>query len=203
MWLYKLVNRLNGNFYIGVTMNLKARMKLHKNSKGTVTICNAIKKYGWENFDLFILRDDIQTKEEMFRLEKETIALLNPPYNETEGGEGISGFKHSDQTKKKMSESAKNVTRKPLSIEHRLNISKGCKGKLKGRPSKSHLLNMSLWQKGKKKGPCSEETKRKISESNMGNQNMLGKKHSEETKRKMAESRRRVAKQKRDNTTIK
>lgn len=186
MWCYKLINKTNGNFYIGVTINLKARMKLHKNSKGKVTICNAISKYGWENFDVIIMKDHIKTKDEMFKLEKFLIKELKPPYNETDGGEGTSGFKHSEETKKKMSESAKKVIRKPMSQSHKDAIGKALKGKKGAIHSLEARLNNSLRQLGKKRKPTSEATKLKISIANQGNKSMLGKTHSEETKLKMS-----------------
>lgn len=50
------------------------------------------------------------------------------------------------------------------------------------------MKGKASWNKGKKLSPLSEEHKRKISEANMGNQNMKGKHHSEEAKKKMSEA---------------
>ena len=76
------------------------------------------------------------------------------------------GKHHSEEIRKKMSESHKGIS---LSEEHRKSM--------RGRPA---------WNKGI---PCSEETKRKISEANKGNPGPWeGKQLSEETKRKISEA---------------
>lgn len=83
--------------------------------------------------------------------------------NQTFGGEGISGLKHSDITKQKISEGEKGKT---VSEETR--------------------KKQSDAQKGKK---LSDETKNKISKSMKGENNpMYSKHHNEETKQKISES---------------
>jgi len=92
-------------------------------------------------------------------------------YNSTIGGEGSIGYKHTDETKKKMSQSGKG---KKLSEEHK--------------------KKLSLSGKGRK---LSDKTKRKISQSNKGrkhsekhkkriSQSHKGKKLSEEHKKKLS-----------------
>ena len=54
-------------------------------------------------------------------LERSFIQKYNPKFNYTEGGEGILGFKHSNKTKKKISES---LNGKYFSEEHKEKISK-------------------------------------------------------------------------------
>ena len=75
------------------------------------------------------------------------------------------GKKHSDNTKRKMSEAKKGMK---MSEEIRVKISRAMKGR-----------------------PKSAEKKRKISEANKGNKNHLGKHHSAEARRKMSEARKR------------
>ena len=83
--------------------------------------------------------------------------------NLTDGGEGMSGWVPSEETKRKIGESNKGKTR---SEETKRKISKANKGKI-----------------------LSEETKRKIGELNKGELNpMFGKTRSEETKRKIGEA---------------
>ena len=73
---------------------------------------NAIQKYGWDNFEHEILFDGL-TKEEAEQKEIELIAYYNSNnkdygYNLSSGGEsGSKGYKHTDETKKRMSENRK------------------------------------------------------------------------------------------------
>lgn len=105
------------------------------------------------------------------------------------------GFKHNLETRKKIADSHKGVK---LSIEHRLACSKAHIGNVGGMLGKKHTEqaknkmsishigykhtlearhNMSKAQRGLKKAACSEETKRKISETKTGVK--LSKEHSE------------------------
>lgn len=101
--------------------------------------------------------------------------------NRTDGGEGCSGFIHSDEARRKISESKKGKKRGPQSEEHRRRISESMKGKS---PSEEHRKKLSEAKKGITK---SEETRRKLSEAKKGNQNGKGKR-SEETRMKMSEA---------------
>jgi hypothetical protein len=130
-------------------------------------------------------------------------------HNKTNGGDGISGYTHSEQTKQKQSIAAKR--RKPVSIEVRKkmsermrNLSKEERLKLsfprKNRPlSDNHKLKISLSGIGRvvttetrrkiaiaKTGKRpSKETIQKLSESHLGISNGN---HSQETKNKISES---------------
>jgi len=85
--------------------------------------------------------------------------------NLTEGGEGTSGYKLSEETKKKMSE-AKKGKKRIFSEEHKKNISKGKighKGYWEGKElSEETRAKMSAAKKGKKKGPISEKRRQAI-----------------------------------------
>lgn len=86
-------------------------------------------------------------------------------------------FSHSEEAKRKMSESHKG---KKASNEAKENMSKASKGKPK---SESHRRKIGESNKGKKKGSQSQQTKDKISIAITGDKNgFFGKKHSEETK---------------------
>jgi hypothetical protein len=91
-------------------------------------------------------------------------------------GKKFSGWKHKDETRKKLSELKKG---KKLSEDHKKRLSEFRKGiKL----SEETRKKMSESRKGKKVRPFTEESRRNMSEA------QKGKKLSEETKRKISES---------------
>lgn len=118
-------------------------------------------------------------------------------YNYTDGGEGLSGFKPSDETRAKVSQSLLGNTRrrgKPNSLETRLKISENNKGKkrspeavenikkaLQGKP-KSVEHRAKLREVALNRKPVSEETRKKMSQS------QRGRVHSPETREKMRQS---------------
>ena len=152
------------------------------------------------------------TEEEAFKHEKYMIDVFGRKdlgtgilHNKTNGGEGVSGLIHSEETKIKMSEARKGEKNhnygKTLSDETKRKLSEVNKGKTH---SEEHKRNISEAHKGRthseetrrklsdvhKGKTLSDETKRKLSEANKGeNHHMYGKTHSEETRRKMSETR--------------
>ena len=117
-YVYAWENLWNWNMYVGQTIDLDEREKQHIRDHKQV-IDGAIDKYGEENFDRYII-DVGYSKEELDEREKYWIAYYDTfegskHYNCTEGGEGVGsgenhpryGKKHSDETKKKMSEANK------------------------------------------------------------------------------------------------
>ncbi len=111
-WLiYCHTNKINGKKYIGLTKNAEKRFK--GNGYGYYSqnkFYNAIKKYGWNNFNHEILVDNIPTIEEANKLEIYYINLYdskNNGYNATLGGDGTKGLKHSDEYCKRLSENRK------------------------------------------------------------------------------------------------
>lgn len=115
-WVYCLENKINGKKYIGKAVNPKRRLESHisiskKESKYQKYLHKAIAKYGIENFWFRCISFCLSEKEALEQ-EKEFISLFkttNPKlgYNLTNGGEGNSGYKHTVETKKKLSELGK------------------------------------------------------------------------------------------------
>jgi hypothetical protein len=97
MIIYRAKNKINCKNYIGQTIysidqRKKAHKRLYKNDKG-FCFHNAIKKYGWNNFEWFIL-EKCNSKKELDEMEYHYIKQYNTyygnnnGYNMTYGGNG-------------------------------------------------------------------------------------------------------------------
>ena len=104
--IYKITNKLNGEFYIGKTIKpLSARFYNHCYDAikrySTSHFHRAIKKYGKENFfieEIEICKNDLSNREIFW------ISELKPHYNQTLGGDGgILGYSHTEETKELLS----------------------------------------------------------------------------------------------------
>lgn len=107
MIIYKIINKINGMIYIGqTTRRLKERILEHVRHKETY-IDKAMNKYGLDKFDIKTI-DKAETIEELNQKEIYWIKYYNcirpNGYNLCEGGGVTIGFKHSEESKKKMSE---------------------------------------------------------------------------------------------------
>lgn len=82
--IYKIINLVNNDFYIGSTKDLSRRKKEHwrllkKGNNHSIVLQNAWNKYGEENFKFEVLA--ICPKEYLFKLEQWFVDNLNPKYN--------------------------------------------------------------------------------------------------------------------------
>ena len=109
-FLYGIYNITNGKLYIGISANCIKRWKSHlKQSTKTnkQAIHMAIAKYGKDNF-IFKQIDECDNWNHACQLEIEWISFLKKEgyhlYNETNGGEGILGYKWTKEQRQKMSE---------------------------------------------------------------------------------------------------
>ena len=169
--IYKATNLINSMCYIGKTVEtLKERKRCHlrkaKKSTGHITFQDAIRINGIENFKWEIIYECDEVMLDMmetFKIMVNHSHYSDGGYNLTWGGEGSYGFKHSEETKKKMREIHKG---KVLTPDHKRKIGKGNKGKT-----------------------CTDETKLKMSLSQRGKNNpMYGKKLSDATKKRIGQS---------------
>jgi group I intron endonuclease len=91
MIIYKIVNKVNGDFYIGKTTKPKEeRLQKHfyNSSYNSQThLHRAIRKYGYSSFIIEEVETQIP-KEKLDEREIFWIKKLSPPYNMTGGGEG-------------------------------------------------------------------------------------------------------------------
>jgi group I intron endonuclease len=170
----------NGKRYIGLTTKtLKRRMIEHKHhSKYSNTrFYNAVRKYGWENITWSVIAK-CSTEEEMKEKEIQYIKDFRTlerdfGYNLREGGDGGT---HSEETKRKISikNSGENNPMYGRTGDQHHNTGRKFSEEHRRKLSEAHMGH-TPWNKGMKgeytTGPRSEETKRKISENNSGENN--------------------------------
>lgn len=153
--VYKHINKINGKVYIGQTaLNVERRWRNGKGYK-TGVFKKAIEKYGWNNFEHIIVRDKL-SKEEANLLEVSLIRKykeLGICYNITDGGEGAYGYKHTEESKKKISNRSKG---KKIPEYIKILVSERFKGVAL---TEEHKLKISIALRGKSK---SEEAKLKM-----------------------------------------
>lgn len=117
--IYAIINRVNGKIYIGKTIQAyTTRWNEHYCNAVTKNLPNylyrAIRKYSWENFDKVVIfqtdvldklsADKILVEKERFYINLFRTDSSEFGYNLTKGGDGIVGFKFSEESKKQMSE---------------------------------------------------------------------------------------------------
>lgn len=167
----------SGKSYIGQTIHtIDKRFQDHrKKHSACIAIRDAIKKYGWENFE----KDWYECPDEDLNFDEELLiremGTLSPDgYNLKEGG-GSRG-KPCEESKQK------NRTAhlgKKLSDEHRQKIGESQRGKIK---SKEHRQKIGDGNRGK---IVSKETRLKMSGDN---NHMFGKTHTDDIKQRISEA---------------
>lgn len=141
--LYKIENKINGKIYIGQTKvkRYKERMAAHCRKNGIDSLINrAIKKYGKESFvfDILVIVEDHMINETEIKAIKVFNSLAPHGYNLNGGGQGC--LEPSPETREKFK-----------------------KAKIGKKQTKEHV---EARRKGMIGHIVSEETKRKIAESN-------------------------------------
>jgi group I intron endonuclease len=162
MIIYKATNKINGKVYIGQTIkSLEERKKCHiyDSKKSSFYFHRALNKYDPENFEWEVLIDakgkptNILDALEIYYIAKYNFITNGNLYNLTKGGEGASGCKRSEETRKKISETMKgkpsNMQGKHHSKETRKKISEAQKGRVYI-VSEETRKNISKAKKGKK-----------------------------------------------------
>lgn len=176
--IYLITNKLNGKQYVGqTTRTVEQRIKEHiqeaQNScrRRNLHLYNAIRKYGVENFSFEVLETNLN-ESELDEYEIKYIKKYNTlknGYNNTIGGGGIKGYKHTQLTKDKISQSLLNHPER-YTEERSRKISYALKGVPK---SLEHRKKLSMARIGK----CTKEQN-----------GFYNKHHTAESKQKMHES---------------
>jgi group I intron endonuclease len=169
-FVYKITNLINKKIYIGKTNDVPGRWLKHLSIARNETpgdysyIHRAINKYGVDSFIIETI-DECQTEEESLAKEIEYITLYDSQnrkvgYNLTMGGDGISGHKHSDESKEKNRQAHLG---KEASLETRLKMSESHKGSKRTESTKQKMREARA-----KQPPMSNDTKKKISDAKKG-----------------------------------
>jgi hypothetical protein len=181
--------------YIGKTCDHTPDRRLYghvydaKNTSSMTYKCNWIRKVlrlGDEV--LVIVLESNLTEKQSFQRETFLIdyykTLGHRLTNQTDGGEGASGWVHTEETKRKISAGNRG---KVLSEETKRKISIGNQGRVMSEEHKAMLLSVNRGNTYSKGRIPSEETKEKIRIKQLGNTYALGSKHSKESKLKNRE----------------
>lgn len=196
-------NDTNEIFYVGKGSGDRCYKKIGRNQHWHNIV-------NYAGFTVRMIVEDI-SEDLALELEIELIKELRelgiPLVNYTDGGDGISGYKHTDEARAKMSEKKTGVKLEPFSEEHKQKIGAAMTGSNNPRYDKEitdehrarlvasakakvftdeHRRNLSKALTGRKH---SEETRKKIGEAGKGRQSPnLGKKMSDEQKKKISDS---------------
>ena len=148
--IYRWLNNLNGNSYVGSAVNLAIRLRSYYNIKelkrNPRPIKDALLKYGHGNFTLEIL-EYCPIKSNMER-EQFYIDLLIPEYNILRNAYSVLGYKHTQETINKLKE-------KIISPEHKIILSSIHTGKVVNEDTRKKLADATA--EYRKRNPLSEE----------------------------------------------
>lgn len=185
--IYLIKNKVNGKVYVGsAAQSFSRRWSKHKTDLGkemhhSTHLQSACDKYGIENFEFEMVEKvedlNIILEREQFYIDSYESYKREKGYNMNPKAGSSLGVKRSEETKEKV----RKARAKQLIIhseETKRKIGLAHKGKTVTEETKKKLSD-SL--KGRTTGPCSEEKKRKISET------LMGIKHTAERKQNVAE----------------
>ena len=189
--VYVHTNKINGKMYVGQTIYGDRPHKRWDNGNGYVGssyFYNAIQKYGWDNFEHEIIANNL-TADEADNFERLLILKLdlqnpNKGYNLESGGTKNKTL--SESTKKKISESRMCKSNGPHSDETKKRISESNKGRVLSDITKRKIsaIRKECWENEEYRQSQIEKHKWQTGE----NHPWYGKQHSEESKEKMKQS---------------
>ena len=173
--IYMLTNKITKDTYIGQSTDLKKRFTNYFNisylkSKNNLIISRALIKYGYSNFSVSIL--EYCNKTDLLKREQYYFDKLNPQYNILKIAGSSLSYKHSEETRLKISKKLKGIYVKEKSALYGRYLTEETK---KIMSLKKIGENNNMYDK-----VHTEKTKELI------RLKALGRKHSEETKLKMS-----------------
>jgi len=108
--VYLARNTINGDEYVGATEkelnDRKYRHIWHSRNVPLGKFHRALRKYGVENFEWSVVEHCADFFHAL-EVERRVIRERSPAYNLTDGGGGIKGYKHTENSRRKMSEAKK------------------------------------------------------------------------------------------------
>ena len=141
--IYKATNINNGKAYIGYDSQWPRRKKQHLRGalRGEKWLFeNALRKHGEEAFEWSIIKENATFQDEIDLISQHnTFYLTGHGYNLTLGGEGKLGHKHSPETKKLLSEKAKQRELTPERLQTLRNNAEKMKGVPRSQEIRDHL----------------------------------------------------------------
>src|SRR6266404_2350216 len=128
--VYVIRNQVDGKGYVGKTFDPESRWYRHKRLAATgadTYLYRAMRKHGADSFTFAVVESCGANEALAFEREQYWVKALftRAPvgYNMSDGGEGQTGFKHSEESKPKMA--SRPQLGKPPSEAHRASIAAG------------------------------------------------------------------------------
>lgn len=117
--IYILWNTINDKIYVGSAKDFSSRLRRHfsmlRNGNHTNShLRNASLKYGVDSF-IWLIQEIVEDPEKLLEREEFWIKELKPEYNLTEVSPTMLGFKHTEESRKKMSEASRSRGARPPS----------------------------------------------------------------------------------------
>lgn len=131
--IYRITNNINKKVYIGMTIRpigIRWSQHLYSSKNSECYLYRSMRKYGIDNFEIKTLLDEIKSFSKLKELEKQYIKKYNSfedGYNLTLGGEGMLGYKHTEDHKKYISEVLTGLKRTPKQNERNRQAGLGVK----------------------------------------------------------------------------
>lgn len=206
--VYGIVNLINNKIYIGSSINLSKRKASHfshlrKNNHNSSHLQKAFNKYGEDNFRFIILEElldiELLLVREQYYIDSHDSTSPKKGYNIRRIAESNVGLKHTEGTKRRMSQNNVGMKGKKHSEETKKKMSQSRKGENNAMYGKKR----NVWNKGVSMTDEQKEKLRQIALNRTDEQNkklgrnmqgannpMYGKKRDPEVQRKAWETRR-------------
>lgn len=201
--IYKITNLVNGKIYIGQSCDIETRLKSHKSCSTNEHLRNSIRLYGVDNFKFEVLEEtstDTINERERFWISYYDCTNPEKGYNLTSGGERDGGWHHSEQSKQKMSDIAREYASRPEYVNPAAGTVLIHKGSTTSRCKHDELeyYKQNGWESGPSEKFVKDGASKRCGENNgvygkgylfSGSKNhFYGKHHTEETKQKIREN---------------